>query len=490
MRKYLIILLVSMAINSCKQAKELPIIDYIQLENTTLKVEVLAKNLDVPWDIAYANDKSLWFAEQKGVISKIDLNTGEQKKLLTITDVWHKRTAGLLGLVVHPNFKNNPYVFVNYTVKKDSVITNHLVRYEFKNDTLINKKILLVIDGFTAHNGSRLAIAKDGKLLWATGDAYKGKNAQNLKSLNGKILRLNTDGSVPKDNPYPNSYVFANGFRNMQGITIGDNGLIYTSEHGDAIEDEVNLIEKGRNYGWPNIEGKHDLPADQLFAAQHQTVEPLQSWTPVIAPAGITYYGYGAIAEWRNSLLLTTLKTKSLRVLKLTEDGRKILSEEVFLKEHYGRLRDVEVGPKGEIYISTSNHDWNPSPGFPLPEDDKILKISIAEKPGKKPLRGVNSTTVEEIKDGKLLYEQYCASCHKADGKGVSNVFPALAGSKKVLCNSADLVSLVLNGAGEQMPAFKFLKDEDVAKIINYINTNWNNKGKEISSSDVKNKRK
>ena len=243
---------------SCKQGKELPIIDYIQLENTTLKVEVLAKNLNVPWDIAYADDQSLWYAEQKGVVSKIDLRTGEQKKLLTITDVWHKRTAGLLGLVVHPNFKNNHYVFLNYTVKKDSVISNHLVRYEFKNDTLINSKLLLVIDGFTAHNGSRLAFDKAGKLLWATGDAYVKENAQNLKSLNVKILRLNIDGSVPKDNPYPNSYVFANGFRNMQGITIGDNGLIYTSEHGDAIEDEVNLIEKGRNYGWPTIEGKHD----------------------------------------------------------------------------------------------------------------------------------------------------------------------------------------------------------------------------------------
>ncbi|RZL68851.1 MAG: PQQ-dependent sugar dehydrogenase, partial [Pedobacter sp.] len=367
MKNYLLIFCMVVVFCSCKQGKELAIIDYIQLENTTLKVEVLAKNLNVPWDIAYADDKSLWFAEQKGIVSKIDLQTGEQKKLLTITEVWHKRTAGLLGLVVHPDFKNNPYVFVNYTVKKDSLISNHLVRFEYKNDTLINKKLLLVIDGFTAHNGSRLAFDKAGKLLWATGDAYVKENAQNLKSLNGKILRLNIDGSVPKDNPYPNSYVFANGFRNMQGITIGDNGLIYTSEHGDAIEDEVNLIEKGRNYGWPTIEGKHDLPADKLFAQQYQTVEPIQSWTPVIAPAGIAYYGYGKIAEWRNSLLLTTLKTKSLRILKLTEDGRKVLSEEIFLKEHYGRLRDVAVGPKGEIYISTSNQDWNPSPGFPLP---------------------------------------------------------------------------------------------------------------------------
>lgn len=478
-----------MVIYSCKQPQPLTTIDHVQLENTTLKVEVLAKNLNVPWDIAYADDNSLWFAEQKGVVSKIDLQTGEKKQLLTITDVWHQRTAGLLGLVVHSNFKKKPYVFLNYTVKKDSIISNHLVRYEFKNDTLINKKILLVIDGFTAHNGSRLAMDQEGKLLWATGDAYKKENAQNLTSLNGKILRLNIDGSVPKDNPYPNSYVFANGFRNMQGITLGKHGLIYTSEHGDAIEDEINLIEKGKNYGWPSIEGKHDLPSEKLFAQQHQTNEPIQSWTPVIAPAGIAYYGNGAIAEWRNSLLLTTLKTKSLRVLKLTEDGRRILSEEIFFNAHYGRLRDVAVGSKGEIYICTSNQDWNPSPGFPLPEDDKILKISIADRTVENALRGAKPV-VEEVKDGKLLYEQYCVSCHKSDGKGVQNSFPALAGSKKVNGKSDELIDLVLNGTGQQMPSFKFLKDDEVARVINYINTNWGNKGKEISSTEVKNKRK
>jgi mono/diheme cytochrome c family protein len=150
----------------------------------------------------------------------------------------------------------------------------------------------------------------------------------------------------------------------------------------------------------------------------------------------------------------------------------------------------VAVGPKGEIYISTSNQDWNPSPGFPLPEDDKILKISIAEKPVENALRGIKVTAAEEVKDGKLLYEQYCNSCHKADGKGVANVFQALAGSKKVNGKSADLISLVLNGSGEQMPAFKFLKDEEIAKVINYINTNWDNKGKVISSTDVKKNRK
>lgn len=475
----------------CNQPPKLPIIDHIALTNSTLKVEVLAKNLDVPWDIDYADNGFLWVAEQGGVVSRIDLQTGIRKQMLVIKEVWRKRTAGLLGMVVHPDFKNNPYVFLNYTLQRDSLVFNHLVRYEFKNDTLTNAKVLLEVNGFTAHNGSRLAISADGKLLWATGDAYKGENAQDLKSLNGKILRLNTDGSVPSDNPYPNSYVWARGFRNMQGLTIGKNGQVYTSEHGDAIEDEVNLIEKGGNYGWPSIEGQHNLPNEITFANAQKTTLPLRSWTPVIAPAGIAYYGNGAIAEWQNSLLLTTLKTKTLRILKLSENGKEITSEELFFKEHYGRLRDVCVGPNGEIYISTSNKDWNPSPGFPLPEDDKILKITLSEdKAPVTALKGINASTNAALKDGRLLYQQYCASCHKDDGKGITGAFPALAGSAIVQGTPDKLSALVLNGTQKQMPAFKFLNDDDAAQILTYIRTQWGNKGGDIASSTVKQQRK
>lgn len=475
----------------CNQPPKLPVIDHIALANSTLKVEVLAKNLDVPWDIDYADNGFLWVAEHGGTVSRIDLQTGVRKQMLAIKEVWRKRTAGLLGMVVHPDFKNNPYVFVNYTLQRDSLVFNHLVRYEFKNDTLTNAKLLLEVNGFTAHNGSRLAISADGKLLWATGDAYKGENAQDLKSLNGKILRLNTDGSIPSDNPYPNSYVWARGFRNMQGLTIGKNGQMYTSEHGDAIEDEVNLIEKGANYGWPSIEGEHNLPNEITFAGAQKTTLPLRSWTPVIAPAGISYYGNGAITEWQNSLLLTTLKTKTLRVLKLSEDGKEITSEELFFKEHYGRLRDVCVGSNGEIYISTSNQDWNPSPGFPLPEDDKILKITLSEdKAPTTALKGINASANAALKGGRLLYQQYCASCHKEDGKGIKGAFPALSGSAIVQGAPEKLSALVLNGTQKQMPAFKFLTDDDAAQILTYIRTQWGNKAGEVSPSIVKKQRK
>lgn len=472
-----------------QQNEPLVTIDNIALSGTMLKVEVLAKDLDVPWDIAYADDGYLWFTEQSGSVSRVNLETGEKTKVLTIKEVWRLRTTGLLGLAVSPDFKRNPYVFLNYTVKEDTLIYNKLVRYSFFNDSLINPKVLLRTNGFTAHNGSRLAISANGKLLWATGDAYNGNNAQSLSSLNGKILRLNLDGSIPADNPYPNSYVWARGFRNMQGLTVSDKGKVYTSEHGDAIEDEVNLIEKGKNYGWPVIEGMHNKPEELAFAATNHTTEPVKSWTPVIAPSGISFYNSNLIPEWKNSLLLTTLKAKSFRVLSLNEEGTEIKSEEVFFENHYGRLRDVCSDADGNIYISTSNHDWNPQPGFPLANDDKILKISPVKKAVFTPLTA-NKQANNKALDGAQLYNNYCASCHQVNGKGVNGIFPALAGSVKVNGSAKSLIKILQNGinnnSGQQMPSFSFLNDDEMSAILTYTRKNWGNNSSAITQQQIK----
>lgn len=496
LKPFLYFFIATFGFSSCNLKEEkgthLPLIDNIALSKSLLKVEVLAKDLNVPWDLAYADDGFLWFTEQSGSVSRINLKSGIKTKVLTIKEVYKERTTGLLGLVIHPDFKRNPYVFLNYTFKKDSLIYNKLVSYYFSNDSLIKPKLLLQTQGYRAHNGARLAITTNGKLLWATGDAYNGSDAQSLSSLNGKILRLNLDGSIPADNPYPNSYVWARGFRNMQGLTVSDRGYVYTSEHGDAIEDEVNLIEKGRNYGWPVIEGMHNKPEELAFADMHQTTEPIKSWTPVIAPSGITYYNNSLIPEWKNSLLLTTLKGKSLRVLSLNDDGTKILAEELLLENHYGRLRDVCTDAEGNVYISTSNKDWNPQPGFPLAGDDRILKISPAKKANFTPLKAIKQ---QSHQDGDLsgahLYKSYCASCHQDNGKGVNAIFPALDASKIVNGNDAALVKAVLNGISKKnssqvMPSFSFLSDKELAAVLTYIRNNWTNNSSAITTQQVK----
>lgn len=462
-------------------------LDTVRLTESFLKVEVLADSLVVPWDLEMDSEEFLWVAEQNGTVSRINLETGEKRQMLVISDVWQVRTSGLLGMTVHPEFDKNPFVYLNYTAKKDSLITSRLFRYKFENQILVQPELLLEIEGGTSHNGSRLTFGPDGKLYWATGDTHDSTYAQNSEKLNGKILRMNPDGSIPSDNPDPTSLVWAKGFRNVQGLAFSDKGLLYTSEHGDAIEDEINLIQAGGNYGWPKIEGKHDLESEITFASEHRTIEPIRSWTPVIAPAGMTFYGGKAIPEWTNSLLLTTLKGKSLRILKLSEDGKSILDESVLFENHYGRLRDVTVGPKGEIYLSTSNRDWNPQPGFPLPGDDKVLKISLTDQLSSNPLEASKPTEQLSL-SGKQLYANYCSSCHKEDGSGVTEVFPALAGSAVVKGHPEPLIQLVLKGKN-QMPAFGFLGNLEAAEILTYIRQNWGNQASEIKAGEIEENR-
>lgn len=476
---------------SAHKKKRLKIVDHLELERTFLQVEELVTGMDVPWDMEFGQDGFLWVTEQAGKIYRINPETGEKLLVLHLKDVFRKRTTGLLGIAVHPDFARYPFVFLNYTVKRDSSIFSRLMKYTYAKQVLTKPELLLEINGNTGHNGSRLKISPDGKLIWATGDAHDNKNAQDLKCLNGKVLRLNIDGSIPADNPYPGSYVWARGFRNIQGLTYSTGGKLYTSEHGDAIEDEVNLINSGRNYGWSNIEGMHDLPEEKRFAQQWKTTEPLRSWTPVIAPSGMDYYGSNEISEWHNSLLMTTLKGQSLRMLKLDDNGREITEEWIYFDKHYGRLRDVCVGSDGVVFISTSNRDWNPGPGFPLKGDDRILKIKVSRALKPDALRG-HVPVKPVLIDGKALYAQYCASCHKDDGKGVEGIFPALVNSTIATGRATTLIHTVLkgkSGSAQQMPAFGFLPDEELSAVLNYIRNSWGNKAAEIQKEQINQKR-
>lgn len=344
-------------------------VDYtLVLDSTVLEISVVAENLETPWEIVWGPDDWIWMTEQQGIVSRVNPHTGEKRNLLTIDDVWQLRTTGLLGMTVHPDQENYPYVFLIYTTQRDNDYFTKLVRYTYEQDGLIAPQTLLEIPASTGHNGSRVILEGKETLFWATGDIQKDGYAQDSTLLNGKILRLTIDGEIPADNPLPNSYVYAWGFRNMQGLVLTPDGKLYTSEHGGDIEDKVNLILPLHNYGWNNE--KDTLTDTSTFTP------PLRLWTPIIAPAGMAYYSSSKIPEWENTLLLTTLKVESLRALKLNKDGTKIDSEKILLEKVYGRLRDICISPAGDVYVSTSNRDWNPSAGFPKPTDDKILRIA------------------------------------------------------------------------------------------------------------------
>ena len=442
-----------------------------------IDTQVIASGLDIPWEIVWGPDNKIWVNEQKGIVSQIDPQTGAKKVLLQLDDVWFYRTAGLLAMALHPEMKANPYVFLNYTFEKDAKRFSRLVRYTWQKDTLVNPKILMEVAANNGHSGARLAFSK-GKLFWATGDANNNTYAQNFNIPNGKVLRLNSDGTIPADNPVKDSPVWAMGFRNIQGMVFSKNGKLYTSEHGDASDDEVNLVEKTRNYGWPAVQGFADSPKEKEFKASQTTTDPLKAWTPTIAPAGMSYYSSRSIPQWNNSLLLVSLKSKSLRALKLSADGNSIVGEEVFLENQFGRLRGICISPAGDVYVSTTNRDWTRTPGSVLPEDDRIIKIFKSDK-----VIASAKTKQHSGPDAKAnLYQQYCASCHQQDGTGLKSVFPPLKGSLLVKSGGLPLIRKIIRGSAgpteiagvkydAQMPSFAFLKDAEIEEIANYILT-------------------
>lgn len=483
-----------------------------QLDSSSLAITTVAAHLDVPWEITWGPDDWIWFTEQSGTVSKVHPVTGEQKLLLRIIpDVHRNRTLGLLCMALHPDMKEFPYVFLNYQYMKGSELWSRWERYTYNGTVLISPLTLFELPADIGHNGARIVFAPDGKIMLATGDAdhkndaANSGNAQDLQTSSGKILRLNIDGTIPDDNPFPGSPVWALGFRVPQGLVYASNGKLYSAEHGNVTNDEVNLIERGRNYGYPNVSGECDKPREQEYCVSHNIKEPLMAWTPTIAPAGLDYYDNSAIPEWQNSLLLVTLKTQSLRVLKLNDSGDAIVGEQVYFENSFGRLRDICVSPDGDVYLSTSNRDWNPVEGFPKENDDRIIKISknrntsASSKVVNKPKVMKSSATAAKTKSvtgGALVYNNYCASCHKPDGTGVSGTYPSLKGAAHVRGDQKKLIQLVLQGLPgaitvsgvkyeTQMPAFNFLTDQEVADVVGYVRSAFGQRQETISAAEV-----
>lgn len=293
----------------------------VYLDSTVLRAEVVADKLDTPWEIIWGPDNWLWVTEREGNVVRINPETGETKHLLKLTNVYRYQAAGLLGMALHPNFTDTAQLFIVYTYNDGEEAKERLVRYSYQNDMLVNPLILIDnILAATIRNGSRVITTPDRKIIMTTGDTNQPKLAQDTSSLNGKTLRLNFDGSVPDDNPVAGSYIWSWGHRNPQGLVLAENGILYSSEHADKSDDEINIIEKGGNYGWIDVQGFCDTPEEKVYCNNYQIKEAITAWTPSIAPCGLEYYNHDTIPEWRNSLLLTTLKHDDLRVLKLSED--------------------------------------------------------------------------------------------------------------------------------------------------------------------------
>lgn len=326
------------------------------------ETRIVKSDLNYPWEILWGKDDFIWMTERGGRISKIDPNTGNTVSSTTLTNVVNNNEGGMLGMVQHPDFLSNGLFYVVYDYRDAGNYLEKMIQMKFENGNF--RVIKTLIDNIPAspiHNGSRLWITSEAvpKIFMTTGDASVQANAQNLNSPSGKVLRFNLDGSIPADNPYPGSFIWSYGHRNQQGLVVA-NGIMYASEHGPTIEDEVNIIEKKRNYGWPSVNGPCDEPDEKSFCTANNVKEPIwSSGGGTIAVCGMDHYNNSRIPAWQNSLLMLTLKDASLRVLHLSVDGRSVTSQETFFKSRFGRLRDICISPAGRVYICTSNGSNN-----------------------------------------------------------------------------------------------------------------------------------
>jgi glucose/arabinose dehydrogenase len=334
--------------------------------------ETLVHGLDTPWTIDFAADRRIFVTERPGRIriieqGRLQAEAWAQLEVATVGE------AGLMGLALDPQFAQNHFVYVAYSYRTaDGKLQNRLARLreDPKRRKGIPDKVLIDgVAGSNNHDGGRVKFGPDGKLYWTTGDAQTTRFAQSLSSLNGKILRLNSDGSIPADNPFPNSYVYSYGHRNSQGLAWQPGTKrLYATEHGPSgfqgcCRDELNYIEPGKNYGWPAIRGDETKEGMISPIIQSGTSE---TW----APTGATFVTRG---PWSGSLLFTGLRGQTLyRVVVDAKDPRKAALQERLFPRQFGRLRDIVEAPDGNLYMLTSNRDGR---GNPKDDDDRVIPI-------------------------------------------------------------------------------------------------------------------
>ncbi len=337
--------------------KELSHKEVAQMDKSEVPtLSLVAKNLEVAWSMVFLPDGTMLVTERPGRVRLLDKNGNLQTEPVAVVDeVEAINEGGLLRIEVDPEFETNKYVYLHYTYDAESTL-NRVVRFTYENNSLTNAKTILdEIPGAAIPNGGRIKFGPDGFLYIATGDSANPSFAQDKNSLAGKVLRVTREGGVVKDSPF-NNLVYSYGHRNPQGLAWDEKGNLWVTEHGQIATDELNYIEIGKNYGWPDIVG--DQAKDGMESPAVHSGD--KNW----APSGAVFY--------RGSVFFAGLRGQSLYEAVL--DGTKVKEVKQHLAGKVGRIRDVVVGPDNFLYISTSNRDGR---NEPVSDDDRVLRVNV-----------------------------------------------------------------------------------------------------------------
>jgi glucose/arabinose dehydrogenase len=340
---------------------------------SSFKVETVIPNLEVVWSIVWAPDGRMFFTERPGRVRVFENGKLQPQPVFVVPDVEPRGESGLMSIALHPQFASNHFLYLSYAYNSNGQQVR-VARYRETPNGFVDRKVIIEnVPAAQFHAGCRLRFGPDGKLYLTTADATDRQIAQQLSSLGGKVLRLNDDGTVPSDNPFvgrsdARPEIWAYGSRNAQGIDFqpGTN-ILWETEHGPSGfdgpggGDEVNVIERGKNYGWPVIHHR---------ATREGMESPVLEYTPACAPGSGTFYRGSQFPQFKGNFFFGCLVGR--RIIRVVTNGRQVVSQENLLEGKYGRIRDIAEGPDGYIYFSTSNRDGR---GSPASDDDRILRL-------------------------------------------------------------------------------------------------------------------
>jgi aldose sugar dehydrogenase len=341
-----------------------------------IKVETVAKGLDHPWGLVFLPDGEMLVTERPGTLRRVAKDGTVSKPLSGVPKVVAMGQGGLLDVALDPEFSSNRLVYLTYSEPGERGASTAVARGKLGESGLDDVEVIFrqepKVEGGN-HFGSRLAFAPDGTLFVTLGERFQFDPAQDLASDLGKIVRINPDGSIPKDNPFVGKEnarpeIWSYGHRNPQGVAIHpETGTLWETEFGPRGGDELNIPKAGSNYGWPVVSwGMHYNGKDIPDPPTHpEFADAIYHWNPVISPSGITFYTADAIPAWKGNLLIAGLSEQA--IVRLTLDGEKVTGEERIPLG--ARIRDVKQAPDGSVYALTDEGDG------------KILRLTLENSP-------------------------------------------------------------------------------------------------------------